>query len=138
MTKLFLSAGRSWPVSLRADAVRLTEAQLRHIVRRALRESADDIRDAGVRLRVMVSKPSDPTVPDILAYARGILNVTKVTQVGPMEPAPEGKNWLNLEVSFIDDETYDLPDLIKSLRALDGVDMVRVWEIDSEGNTVTQ
>jgi hypothetical protein len=118
--------------------MRLTEAQLRRVIRRALREGFDDIRDVGVRLRVKVSGPKDPTVPDILTDVRGVNKVITVSQEGPMEPAEDGKNWLNLVIGFVDDESYDLPDLLRDLRALDGVDMARIWEIDPEDDGVSR
>lgn len=122
--------------------MRVTKGQLVRIIEeevaRALREGFDDIRDVGVRLRVKVSGPTDPTVTDVLTDVRGVNKVITVSQEGSMEPAEDGKNWLNLVVGFVDDESYDLPDLLRDLRALDGVDMVRVWEMDPEGGGVSR
>jgi hypothetical protein len=118
--------------------MRLTEAQLRRVIRRSLREGFDEIRDIGVRLRVKVAKPTDPTVSDILTDVRGVNKVITVTQEGPMRPAEDGKSWLNLAVGFVDDEDYDLPDLIRDIRSINGVDMVRIWEMDPEGDGVSR
>jgi hypothetical protein len=118
--------------------MRLTEACLRQIVRQALHESFEDIRDLGVRLRVKVAKPTDPTVPDILTDVRGVSKVITVSQEGPMTPAEDGKSWLNLVVGFVDDKEYDVPDLLRDLRSIDGVDMVRIWEMDPEGDGVSR
>jgi len=122
--------------------MRITQGQLRRIIKeevaRALREGFEDIRDIGVRLRVQTAAPTDPTVPDILTDVRGVNKVITVAQEGPMAPAEDGKNWLTLSVGFVDDESYGLPDLLRDLRALDGVDMARVWERDPEGDGVSR
>lgn len=122
--------------------MRITQGQLREIVReevsRALREGFEDIRDIGVRLRVQTAAPTDPTVPDILTDVRGAYKVITVAQEGPMAPAEDGKSWLTLTLGFVDDDDYDLPGLLRDLRDIDGVDMVRVWERDPEGDVVSR
>lgn len=118
--------------------MRLTEGHLRRVIRQVLREGFEDIRDVGVRLRVKIDSPTDPTVPDILTDVRGVNKVITVAQEGPMKPAEDGKNWLTLTVGFVDDESYDLPDLLRDLRDIDGVDMVRIWEIDPEEDGVSR
>lgn len=118
--------------------MRLTETQLRRAIRRVLHEGFDDIRAIEVRMRIKVSKPTDPTVSDVLTDVRGVPNVITVTQLGPMGPAPDGKNWIELEVGFVDDDEYDVPDLIRDIRAISGVDMVRIRELDPEGNVVSR
>lgn len=110
---------------------------LRGLIRLVLSEGFDDIRRIHIRLRVKVSRPSDPTVPDVLTDVRGLRNVITVSQVGAMSPAPEDRNWIELDVSFVDDDDYDLPGLVRDLREIPGVDMVRVQEGDPEDNVVT-
>jgi len=109
---------------------------VRESVRLSLREAYDDITDVAVRLRVKISRPEDPTVLDVLTDVRGIKNVITVVQRGAMEPAPEGKNMINLIIAFDDDDEYDLPDLKNDLEGISGVDMVMIKSLgSSSGDT---
>ncbi len=63
---------------------------------------------------------------DVLTDLRGIKNVITVRQLGTSQPAPDGKVWLNLDLGFEDDETFDVPDLERETLQIQGVDMVRI------------
>lgn len=106
--------------------MRITESRLRRLVRRLISEAYEDVENHTVRVRVMVSRPTDPTVLDILTDIRSIENVVTVTQEGAMAPGPEGKDILTLTVAFENDEEHTLGELEKAILGIEGVDMVRV------------
>jgi len=99
---------------------------LREYIRDLLQETYEDIVDLNIRVRADLNIQKVLTVQDILTDLRGIKNVITVRQAGPMQPAPNMKNWLNLDVGFEDDDEFDVPDLEAAIRQITGVDMIRV------------
>lgn len=110
---------------------------LRGLIRAVLTESFDDVLTIELRVRIKISKPTDPSVLDVLTDIRGLCNVITALQVGTLIPAPEGRNWIHLKVRFIDNDDYSLSDLVRDLGEVRGVDMVRVRESDTEDKVVT-
>ena len=110
--------------------MRITEGQLRTLIRksirRALNEEFADITPIVVRLRIRIAAPSDPGVLDILTSIRGLENVITVTQLDPMDLAPEGKKMINLKIAIELEGEFDPEALKKQLLAIEGVDMVMV------------
>lgn len=110
--------------------MRITEGQLRTLIRRSIRkalaEGFADITPIVVRLRIRIAAPSDPSVLDILTSIRGLDDVITVTQLDPMDPAPEGKKMINLKIAIELKGEFDPEDLKKRLMAIDGIDMVMV------------
>ena len=110
--------------------MRITEGQLRTLIRqsirRALNEEFADITPIIVRLRIKIAAPSDPGVLDILTSIRGLDDVITVTQLDPMDPAPEGKKMINLKVAIELKGEFDPEELKKKLLAINGVDMVMI------------
>lgn len=110
--------------------MRITEGQLRTLIRRSIRRALNegfaDITPVVVRLRIRIAAPSDPSVLDILTSIRGLDDVITVTQLDPMDPAPEGKKMINLKVAIELKGEFDPEALKKQLMAIEGVDMVMV------------
>lgn len=110
--------------------MRITEGQLRTLIRRSIRRALNegfaDITPIVVRLRIRIAAPSDPSVLDILTSIRGLDDVITVTQLDPMDPAPEGKKMINLKVAIELKGEFDPEALKKQLMAIEGVDMVMV------------
>ena len=103
------------------------EHLLREYVRDLLRESYEDIVDLVLRLRINLKADRDSfTIQDVLTDVRGIKNVITVRQLGPLQPAPEGRKWIKLDLGFEDDASFDVPDLEKELRQVTGVDIVHI------------
>lgn len=91
-----------------------------------LNEGYEDIADIGLIVRVDIDGDNKPTMLDILTDIRGIPNVITVTQDGPLGPAPEGKYLAKLNVTFDDDELYDVPDLESGLLSVKGIDLAKI------------
>ena len=110
--------------------MRISEGQLRTLIRRSIRRTLNedfaDITPIVVRLRIKIAAPSDPGVLDILTSIRGLDDVITVTQLDPMDPAPEGKKMINLKVAIELKGEFDTEELKKKLLAIKGVDMVMV------------
>jgi hypothetical protein len=110
--------------------MRISEGQLRTLIRRSIRKALNeefaDITPIVVRLRIKIAAPSDPGVLDILTSIRGLDDVITVTQLDPMDPAPEGKKMINLKVAIELKGEFDPEELKKKLLAINGVDMVMV------------
>ena len=102
------------------------ESLLREYIRDLLLESYEDIVDLVVRIRADLNPEQGRTTLDVLTDVRGIKNVISFRQLGTAQPAPDGKAWLNLDLGFEDDETFDVPDLEADARQIQGVDMVRI------------
>lgn len=110
--------------------MRISEGQLRTLIRRSIRKALNeefaDITPIVVRLRIKIAAPSDPGVLDILTSIRGLDDVITVTQLDPMDPAPEGKKMINLKIAIELKGEFDPEELKKKLLAINGVDMVMV------------
>ena len=110
--------------------MRISEGQLRTLIRRSIRRTLNedfaDITPIVVRRRIKIAAPSDPGVLDILTSIRGLDDVITVTQLDPMDPAPEGKKMINLKVAIELKGEFDTEELKKKLLAIKGVDMVMV------------
>ena len=102
------------------------ESLLREYIRDLLSESYEDIVDLVIRVRANLNLEKDLATQDILTDIRGIKNVITVRQMGTSQPASDRKVWLNLDLGFEDDETFDVPDLESAVLQIRGVDMVRI------------
>jgi uncharacterized membrane protein (UPF0127 family) len=110
----------------------LKESRLKNKFKKLIKESYEEIIDVGVKLRIKITSPTDPTMQDILTDIRGIKNVITVKQEGQLYPAPDKKQWTKLTIRFEDDESFDLPDLERGLRKIEGIDLVFVKTYDGK------
>ena len=108
--------------ALRARYASKNEAQLREFVRQVLSEGEADVVQMGVRVRVA----DRVSLGDVLTEIRGVVNVITVRQEGGVQPASGDFKFVNLFVTFEDDEGRDVYGLEKDITAIDGVEAVEI------------
>ena len=86
-----------------------------------LSEAAADIVSLGIKLKVKVSNPDDPSIEDIYTDIRGLPNVITVRQLGKKEDFFDGTSSMKVFVSFEDDLEYDVFGLRRKINNLPGV-----------------
>ena len=106
--------------------------QIRQYIRKILKESYQDIASIGLRIRIKILKPTDPSMLDILTEIRGLQNVITVRQEGLLMSASGGLQMADLIIGFEDDENFDVPDLKRSIWKIKGVDMVIIKTYNDE------
>jgi len=105
--------------------------------KRLLLERHKDLLNMLVRCRIMIEDREDPTVLDIMTDMRALEGIVTVRQTRPIsDPVTNvGHRIVELNVSYIpkyveaDDK---LDKVIKSLKSVEGVDMIKVMEHDSD------
>ena len=105
--------------------------------KRLLLERHKDLLNMLVRCRIMIEDREDPTVLDIMTDMRALEGIVTVRQTRPIsDPVTNvGHRIVELNVSYIpkyveaDDK---LNKVIKSLKSVEGVDMIKVMEHDSD------
>lgn len=107
----------------------------REWVRQVLAESYDDIVEVIVKIRIRVARKIDPTVLDIMTDVRGLPNVITVKQFGELGKLnTDGRQFAVLQINFVNNETYNVADLLTGLKSVNGVDLARL--IAYEGKRV--
>lgn len=105
--------------------------------KRLLLERHKDLLNMLIRCRIMIEDREDPTVLDIMTDMRALEGIVTVRQTRPIsDPVTNvGHRIVELNVSYIpkyveaDDK---LNKVIKSLKSVEGVDMIKVMEHDSD------
>ena len=105
--------------------------------KRLLLERHKDLLNMLVRCRIMIEEREDPTVLDIMTDMRALEGIVTVRQTRPIsDPVTNvGHRIVELNVSYIpkyveaDDK---LNKVIKSLKSVEGVDMIKVMEHDNQ------
>jgi uncharacterized protein Yka (UPF0111/DUF47 family) len=105
--------------------------------KRLLLERHKDLLNMLVRCRIMIEDREDPTVLDIMTDMRALEGIVTVRQTRPIsDPVTNvGHRIVELNVSYIpkyveaDDK---LNKVIKSVKSVEGVDMIKVMEHDSD------
>jgi len=105
---------------------------LRKYIKSLIKESVDDIKSIGMRVRIMIAKPASPSLQDVLTDIRGIKNVITVRQVGSLVPAPQKRQFVNLIVGFEDDETITIAYLKNQIMKIDAVDIVSIKTVNGD------
>ena len=105
--------------------------------KRLLLERHKDLLNMLVRCRIMIEDREDPTVLDIMTDMRALEGIVTVRQTRPIsDPVTNvGHRIVELNVSYIPKyvEANDkLNKVIKSLKSVEGVDMIKVMEHDSD------
>ena len=85
-------------------------------------EGEADVVQMGVRVRVA----DRVSLGDVLTEIRGVVNVITVRQEGGVQPASGDFKFVNLFVTFEDDEGRDVYGLEKDITAIDGVEAVEI------------
>jgi uncharacterized protein Yka (UPF0111/DUF47 family) len=105
--------------------------------KRLLLERHKDLLNMLVRCRIMIEDREDPTVLDIMTDMRALEGIVTVRQTRPIsDPVTNvGHRIVELNVSYIPKyvEANDkLNKVIKSIKSVEGVDMIKVMEHDSD------
>ena len=107
--------------------------------KRLLLERHKDLVNSLMRCRIMIEDREDPTVLDIMTDMRALPGIVTVRQTRPIsEPVTNnGHRIVELNVSYI--EKYltvtkgdVLKEVAKSLKTVEGVDMIKVMEHDND------
>lgn len=107
--------------------------------KRLLLERHKDLINTLMRCRIMIEDREDPTVLDIMTDMRALPGIVTVRQTRPIsEPVTNnGHRIVELNVSYI--EKYlnvskgdVLKEVAKSLKTVEGVDMIKVMEHDND------
>jgi len=107
--------------------------------KRLLLERHKDLINTLMRCRIMIEDREDPTVLDIMTDMRALPGIVTVRQTRPIsEPVTNnGHRIVELNVSYI--EKYlnvskgdVLKEVAKSLKTIEGVDMIKVMEHDND------
>jgi len=107
--------------------------------KRLLLERHKDLINTLMRCRIMIEDREDPTVLDIMTDMRALPGIVTVRQTRPIsEPVTNnGHRIVELNVSYI--EKYlnvskgdFLKEVAKSLKTIEGVDMIKVMEHDND------
>ena len=107
--------------------------------KRLLLERHKDLVNTLMRCRIMIEDREDPTVLDIMTDMRALPGIVTVRQTRPIsEPVTNnGHRIVELNVSYI--EKYlsvskgdVLKEVAKSLKTIEGVDMIKVMEHDND------
>jgi len=105
--------------------------------KRLLLERHKDLVNMVVRSRIMIEDREDPTVLDIMTDMRALEGIVTVRQTRPIsDPVTNaGHRIVELNVSYIPDfvKAKDkLKVVLTSLKTIEGVDMIKLMEHDSD------
>jgi len=105
-----------------------------------LLESHKDLENILVRCRIMIEDREDPTVLDIMTNMRALEGIVTVRQTRPISEVVTnvGHRIIELNVSYLPnfikgkDSQDKLLKASKSLKSVEGVDMIKVLEHDND------
>jgi hypothetical protein len=107
--------------------------------KRLLLERHKDLINALMRCRIMIEDREDPTVLDIMTDMRALPGIVTVRQTRPIsEPVTNnGHRIVELNVSYMEKyltvtKSDVLKEVAKSLKTIEGVDMIKVMEHDND------
>ena len=105
--------------------------------KRLLLERHKDLINMIVRARIMIEDREDPTVLDIMTDMRALEGIVTVRQTRPIsDPVTNaGHRIVELNVSYIPEfikSNDNLKTVLKSLKSVEGVDMIKLMEHDSD------
>lgn len=102
-----------------------------------LLERHKDLINCLIRCRVKIEDREDPTVLDIMTDMRALPGIVTVRQTRPLSDVVTsyGHRLIELNVSYIPsfiEEKNKFMSMIKSLKKVEGVDMIKVMEHDND------
>ena len=102
-----------------------------------LLERHNDLLNMLVRCRIKIEEREDPTVLDIMTDMRALPGIVTVRQTMPISEVVTsyGHRLIELNVSYIPSFIEDkdkFMSVVKSLKKIEGVDMVKVTEHDND------
>lgn len=102
-----------------------------------LLERHNDLLNMLVRCRIKIEEREDPTVLDIMTDMRALPGIVTVRQTMPISDVVTsyGHRLIELNVSYIPSFIEDkdkFMSVVKSLKKIEGVDMVKVTEHDND------
>ena len=102
-----------------------------------LLERHSDLLNMLVRCRIKIEEREDPTVLDIMTDMRALPGIVTVRQTMPISDVVTsyGHRLIELNVSYIPSFIEDkdkFMSVVKSLKKIEGVDMVKVTEHDND------
>ena len=105
--------------------------------KRILLERHKDLVNMVIRARIMIEDREDPTVLDIMTDMRALEGIVTVRQTRPISDTVTnaGHRIVELNVSYIPEFIKDndkLKTVLTSLKTVDGVDMIKLMEHDSD------
>jgi hypothetical protein len=105
--------------------------------KRLLLERHKDLINMVVRSRIMIEDREDPTVLDIMTDMRALEGVVTIRQTRPIsDPVTNaGHRIVELNVSYIPEfikSKDNLKTVLTSLKSVEGVDMIKLMEHDSD------
>ena len=105
--------------------------------KRLLLERHKDLINMVVRSRIMIEDREDPTVLDIMTDMRALQGIVTVRQTRPIsDPVTNaGHRIVELNVSYIPEfikSKDNLKTVLTSLKSVEGVDMIKLMEHDSD------
>ena len=105
--------------------------------KRLLLERHKDLINMIVRSRIMIEDREDPTVLDIMTDMRALEGIVTVRQTRPIsDPVTNaGHRIVELNVSYIPEfikSKDNLKTVLTSLKSVEGVDMIKLMEHDSD------
>ena len=105
--------------------------------KRLLLERHKDLINMVVRSRIMIEDRDDPTVLDIMTDMRALEGIVTVRQTRPIsDPVTNaGHRIVELNVSYIPEfikKSDKLKSVLISLKSVEGVDMIKLMEHDSD------
>ena len=105
--------------------------------KRLLLERHKDLINMVVRSRIMIEDRDDPTVLDIMTDMRALEGIVTVRQTRPIsDPVTNaGHRIVELNVSYIPEfikKSDKLKSVLTSLKSVEGVDMIKLMEHDSD------
>ena len=105
--------------------------------KRLLLERHKDLVNMIVRSRIMIEDREDPTVLDIMTDMRALEGIVTVRQTRPIsDPVTNaGHRIVELNVSYIPEfikNNDKLKTVLTSLKSVEGVDMIKLMEHDSD------
>lgn len=106
--------------------------------KKILLERHSDLINTLIRCRIKIEDREDPTVLDIMTDMRALPGIVTVRQTRPISDVVTsyGHRLIELNVSYIPDFIEDKKDpfmtMIRSLKKVEGVDMIKVMEHDND------
>ena len=102
-----------------------------------LLERHSDLLNMLVRCRIKIEEREDPTVLDIMTDMRALPGIVTVRQTMPISDVVTsyGHRLIELNVSYIPsfiDDKDKFMSVVKSLKRIEGVDMIKVTEHDTD------
>tara|TARA_B100000212_G_C27359021_1_gene527290 strand:+ start:1001 stop:1369 length:369 start_codon:yes stop_codon:yes gene_type:complete len=102
-----------------------------------LLERHSDLLNMLVRCRIKIEEREDPTVLDIMTDMRALPGIVTVRQTMPISEVVTsyGHRLIELNVSYIPsfiDDKDKFMSVVKSLKRIEGVDMIKVTEHDND------